>query len=601
MQNQTFMAVNSVNISHADSSQTESGAGPSYPDGEMAKRVAASLPLHPTDKKGPSSDLKKRPFCLRCKKEPSTIVVQTSKFCTSCFQLYFEGKVRTGLEQARICAYIRRMEGEEDLKQEYHIDSQPDPTSSSKFGNARKTRSGRVLLGLSGGPNSRALLRMLKEHLLPPPGYDAKKGKPHEVFAVDVVYIDDCALQPSAESRTEEVRQIVEDEGGESVGLYFIPLRIEDVFEDGRATTCTAGFKQTRSISNSSTQISSLVALQNLFSTLRPEKVPRTALANARSRAEDMHRLLLIHLLRREAEKRQVSCLLTGENATRRAIRTIEGIGRGQGHKMPMEEGPIRFRDVYVLKPLSDVTSKEVTFYLRSNNIKSLIPDDLIVSELLADQDAGGSGNKASIGRLTESLINLLEGNVPGTISTVNRTSSKLVFRDEEATHVALNQEDDKDQRVDQIFEAVGPSMPLRRHKHPKNNNENGSSINELEQNVRGLGLGGQGAKVYLSVKSWPHFTGFHACPLCQMPAQRGLQEWRKALTVDKKEEEKEKEVKKEEWKEPFPINLSNLLCYACNLLLDTPETTSSDQTMPLPSFVLEDANKRIQEGNAVL
>ncbi|MCO5599889.1 hypothetical protein L7F22_053996 [Adiantum nelumboides] len=260
---------------------------------------------------------------------------------------------------------------------------------------------------------------------------------------------------------------------------------------------------------------------------------------------------------------------------------------------MPMEEGPIRFRDVYMLKPLSDVTSKEVTFYLRTNNVSSLIPDDLIVSELLAEQDGSGSGNKASIGRLTESLINLLEGNVPGTISTVNRTSSKLVFRDEEASHVAAKEEDEK---KDQIFEAVGPSMPIRRRKQARESNGTGSAITELEQNVRGLGLGGQGAKVYLSVKSWPHFTGHHACPLCQMPAQRGLQEWRRALTVDKKKEEK-----LEKLNDQYPINLSNLLCYACNLLLDTPETTPSDQTMPLPLFVLEDSQKRLREADVVL
>lgn len=567
-----------------DGEVNASGSGPSYPDGSLAKRVAASLPLHPADKKSSSTNLK-RPVCLRCKKEPSTIIVQTSKFCTSCFNFYFEGKVRTGLEQARICAYIRRMEGEE--QQQPHSQQQPDPTASSKFGNARQSKSGRVLLGLSGGPNSRALLRMLREHLLPPPDYDAKKGKPHEVFAVDVVYIDDSALQPTRESRTEEVRQIVENEGGESIGFNFIPLRIEDAFEGDEATICTAGFKQSRSITDKTVQMTSLDALRALFSTIRPEKVPRTALANARSRAEDMHRLLITHLLRREAERREVSCLLTGENATRRAIRTLEGLGRGQGHKMPMEEGPIRFRDVYLLKPLSDVTSKEVTFYLRTNNVSSLIPDDLIVSELLSEQDGSGSGNKASIGRLTESLINLLEGNVPGTISTVNRTSSKLVFNDEEASHVAAKEEEDKN---DQVFEAVGPSMPLRRRKQIKDGNGTGSAIAELEQNVRGLGLGGQGAKVYLSVKSWPHFTGNHACPLCQMPAQRGLQEWRKALTVDKKQEEE----KVEKINEQYPINLSNLLCYACNLLLDTPETTPLDQTMPLPLFVLQDAQRRM-------
>jgi len=56
-----------------------------------------------------------------------------------------------------------------------------------------------------------------------------------------------------------------------------------------------------------------------------------------------------------------------------------------------------------------------------------------------------------------------------------------------------------------------------------------------------------------------------------------------------------------EKLNDQYPINLSNLLCYACNLLLDTPETTPSDQTMPLPLFVLEDSQKRLREADVVL
>lgn len=489
------------------------------------------------------------------------------------------------MEKARICAFIHREEAANGS------DAASDPSMA-----------GRVALGLSGGPSSRAMLRLARERLLLPPNHDPRKTKPQPITAIDVLYVDDSAVIKAAQDRTEEVRRMVDDEGGSSAGLHLVPLRLEQVFEQSKAVPCTAGFKQPRRLATEPVEATAHESLLALFSAIRPDKVPRTALANARSRAEDMHRLLIMHILRREAVRRGASSLLTGENATRRAVRMIEGLGRGQGHKMPMEEAPVRWHGVFLLRPMADVSTKEVAFYLHSIKLEALLPQDLVASELLAEPEDGagagaGAGSKASISRLTESLINLLEGNVPGTASTVNRTSGKLVFHDDPASHMA---EHDGDALfVENGFERIGPSEPLRRRRRRRLAAESDAdaAVSELNNGLRGIGLGGQGTKMYLAVKAWPSFAGERACPLCQMPAQRGLQQWRQELTVSKRDKGVQADGP-EPLSAKGAIDLSDLLCYACTLLLDTPETTASGQTMPLPTFVLDGARTRLEAAN---
>jgi hypothetical protein len=263
-------------------------------------------------------------------------------------------------------------------------------------------------------------------------------------------------------------------------------------------------------------------------------------------------------------------------------------MARGRGFKMSLEDAPFRWRDVFMLRPLSDVSSKEVAFHLRANGMDYLVPQDPIALEMLNTEGTYDSGSKASIGRLTESLIHLLDSNVASTISTVNRTAAKLVFHEEAASHEAINDDEQKGD-TDNGFERIGPSMRLRRREEAQR-----GQLDQVEHDMRGMGLGGHGARNYNTIQTWPRYDGKDECPMCQMPAQQGLQAWREGLTVTK--------VKSTDTSIPIPstsINLSELLCYACNLLLDTPENTEPKTKMPLPTFVRDLALRRLSASSS--
>lgn len=555
--------------------------------------------------------------------------------------------MRTGMEQAKVCAFVHRKDAEDardgrSQRNEADVSnngavheqapnpagpsSQPSPSSHSAT--TVEAGPGRVALGLSGGPSSRTLLHMAKKRLLPPPDYQHRRGKVYEVFAIDVVYVDDGALFGPEDDRVRQVQRIVEEEGGLEAGLHFVPVKLENVFENDNGATCSAEPAGLRQLSPALSTTEKRSALMSLFSSLRPANTPKSMLANARSRIEDMHNLLTMHLLRREALRRGARCLLTGETATRRAIRTIDGVSRGRGHKMPVQEGPARWRGLFTLQPMADATSKEIAYFLRATNLEALDPRDLVAKELLDEVGASSNGSKASIHRLTESLVNLLENNVPGTINTVNRTSTKLVFSDDVASHGYVIDEvrtNGKD-----AFDRMGPVLPLRYRRRKDSSASTAFSQLSLEggestgddtrtaslidrglPDVRGLGLGGLGAKLYSTAKAYPQFDGRTACPLCQMPAQRGLHAWKRGLTVDKRREgleaastaaaavpvsaSRQGALGESGMGNAF-IDLTAMLCYACSILLDTPENTPADATMMLPAYVLAGAQQRIQE-----
>jgi hypothetical protein len=62
------------------------------------------------------------------------------------------------------------------------------------------------------------------------------------VDAIDVIYVDDSGVIEGAEDRTEVVRDIVQQEGGERQGIFFWPLKLSDVFDDERAVQCSADY-----------------------------------------------------------------------------------------------------------------------------------------------------------------------------------------------------------------------------------------------------------------------------------------------------------------------------------------------------------------------
>ncbi|UZJ54229.1 hypothetical protein CBS101457_003549 [Exobasidium rhododendri] len=573
-------------------------------------------PLDPADKRAPPPVKK---ICVRCKKERSAIILQTAAFCHQCFQFNFEGKVRLGLEQSRLCTYLHRTEQELQHQQQQSSGSTTSLSQSPKQAQAPPSSSnlpisstypckGRVAIGFSGGASSRTLLHIAKSRLLRSEdgsnGVSGKSGKLQEVEAIDVIYVDDSCVIDGAEDRTEEIREIIKQEGGEEQGIHYWPLRLCDVFDDGKEVECSAEYAASRYMSKRPRSIldDKSSSLQSLFRIVQPSDTPKGMLSNARSRSEDLLSIFTSHLLRRQAIRLGASCLMTGETSTRMAVSILESVGKGRGHKLPVEQGSIRWNGLFILRPLKDVGAKEVTLYSRGKDLTSLPSLNIVAAQLLASGGHDASnGDKASMARLTESLIHLLEKNVPSTVSTVNKVGDKLVFSNDSASH---GYDDDGGLNgsvgcSSLSFHQVGPSVPIRLRKRQDSTSSDISRLNlnglstfgeAGDRSLQGLGLGRLGNTLYVAAKRMALYNGALACPLCQMPSQRGLHAWKRGLTISLTQEEKTRQVMEDE------INLTRLLCYACTMVLDTPENIKERTTMALPSFVLEGSLRRLKE-----
>lgn len=480
-----------------------------------------------------------------------------------------------------------------------------------------------VVLGCSGGVNSRVLLRLARLALLP--ASDPRSRKPREVQKLVVVYIDDGLLLPGSEKkddRAERVRAMVEDEGGEAAGLSFVSVPIEDAFEEEgeaftRSTLLESGTveQRRRRVKVQPGKFEAGEMARRLFATLRPERTPRGAQSNARTRVEDMHELLVGHLLRREAKRRNACAIVTAENATRMAIRTVEAVAKGRGHKLPLDEANVRWNGVCMLRPMREMVAKEMTYYARVTGLDGsrsatdvvgcLTPSDAIASEMLSrNRNAvagleGANGDKASIARLTESLIHLLEKNVPSTVTTVNKTTSKLVFADDEATHgyEAEGQTQTHYQRIvnrptesnSNSFEEVGPSVPLSKR------SQQTSSTFEEETIAMGaqIGIKGSSNRLLSLARSLPQWTESMSivggCALCGMPRQRGLQAWRRGLTVTPAIQAEEQTMQHSNGTGEEDDDLDEHLCYGCSLILDLGDDVQGPAaTIDLPLFVAD-------------
>ncbi|PWN86977.1 hypothetical protein FA10DRAFT_190812 [Acaromyces ingoldii] len=561
-------------------------------------------PLEPVDRKERQRKLGRT--CGRCRAERAQILIQTAAFCAGCLRRSVEMKSRMALEVVRGAALLARWEAWSAGREE---------------AGAEAGAEAEVVLGCSGGVNSRALLRLARMALLP--DRDPRSRKPREVGRIVVVHVDDSLLVPGASDRTARVRAMVEAEGGEEAGLSFVGLRIEDTFEDARfarstlvASSSASSTRERRRrirMQGGAQDAGAAALTRRLFATLRPDTTPRGALSNARTRAEDMRELLVGHLLRREAQRRGASALMTAENATRMAIRTVEAVAKGRGHKLPLEEANVRWNGVAVLRPMRDLVAKEVAFYARAAGLDDdcLAPSDAIASELLQRSPTtvagleGANGDKASIARLTESLIHLLERNVPSTVTTVNKTTSKLVFADDEATHgyEAEGQQQTHYQRIvnqasdvvggGSAFEHVGPAVALR----TKTRAISALEEESVEMGAQ-IGLRGSSNRLLSLARSLPQWSAslspVGGCALCGMPRQRGLQAWRRGLTVTpatalSEEPALEADDNMQVHGEGEEEDLESHLCYGCSLILDLGDDVQGEAAnIDLPMFVAD-------------
>ncbi|XP_010224849.1 PREDICTED: cytoplasmic tRNA 2-thiolation protein 2 [Tinamus guttatus] len=208
-------------------------------------------------------------ICMKCKESPAVLVIRLGDpFCRSCFREYFVHKFRAMLGKNRVI-----FPGE------------------------------KVLLALSGGPASSAMLRQVQEGLR---RETAKKLR----FIPGVIYVDEGAVCGQSAEQREQTLAAVEAIM-RATGFPFHLAHLEQAFE-----------------------------------------LPSSIL----------HRT---HLILHVARTQGYSKVMMGDSCTRVAVKLFINLALGRGAFLAMDTGFLdtRHGDVAVVRPMREYTAKEIAFY----------------------------------------------------------------------------------------------------------------------------------------------------------------------------------------------------------------------------------------------
>ncbi|GAB1293755.1 Cytoplasmic tRNA 2-thiolation protein 2 [Apodemus speciosus] len=134
---------------------------------------------------------------------------------------------------------------------------------------------------------------------------------------------------------------------------------------------------------------------------------------------EELLQTLRTHLTVHVARTHGYCKVMTGESCTRLAIKLMTNLALGRGAFLAWDTGfsDERHGDVVLVRPMRDHTLKEVAFYNHLFGVPSVFTPAIDTK----------APEKASIHRLMEAFILKLQLQFPSTVSTVYRTSEKLV------------------------------------------------------------------------------------------------------------------------------------------------------------------------------
>ena len=562
-------------------------------------------------------------LCVRCKSESAITIFRDSIYCPPCALAVFYTKAKSGLEYARgagLAKYVAAAAKAGPSSQASTSSAAPSAANATKrinngSGNAEVNVSANVAIAFSGGSSSRALLRTATQYFRPesafvnrderrrkargqgletPAGVGPAKsrrvgnaaGRFNEVGKIFVLYIDDSAIIDRGVDRTENARRMVEEES--CADLHFVPLKIEDVFANGDGRFEGVPWRLAdvdgQQLSSKTAPVADpRQAIKDLFASLHPPNTPRTGASSARTRVEDLHRILISTLLRRTAHRYDCAALLLGDTATRISIRLIEDLAKGAGHKLAIQGSDAVWIDhLLIVRPFKSHLMQEVDFYTSALGLQPLMPEQHVVpptvstGDLLANQNSNvPTMDKSSIARLTETFILNLEKGVPSTVSTIGKTGSKLILNGSLDSASAANSTS--------AFQKVGPTVSLGTHRTPA---EQLSTLSISEPRI-----GSRGMKLATTSASCFRHTTAHGCALCQMPTQANARHWKRDITISSLAETapsatvERRKQSSEEAKEGW-VDLADQLCYACLLVLSPPVT--GEVTSMLPAYVLQ-------------
>ncbi|XP_065838742.1 cytoplasmic tRNA 2-thiolation protein 2-B-like [Oscarella lobularis] len=273
--------------------------------------------------------------CMKCRRANAARIVCRLRdpLCPECFEEYVAHKFRSALAKSKAIAH-----------------------------------GSKVLVAISGGPSSSAMLHLLQTE-----------------------------LKSSSRKRTLDIEY----------GILIIEDLNDMMKKVVEATTLRDEKKCPIHVVSMANAFPTPEAMTSLFESMTSLSAKEAMLENLRYR-----------LYEETARKYGYRAVLLGHSSTRAAVNLISGIAQGRGSLAALGIcSRLPGDDVAFVRPMIEVSAKEIGYFNYINRVTTIAVPSLDFACQF----------KASIGRLTEAFLTALQADFPSTVNAVYRTGNKLL------------------------------------------------------------------------------------------------------------------------------------------------------------------------------
>ncbi|ESP02605.1 hypothetical protein LOTGIDRAFT_237923 [Lottia gigantea] len=308
--------------------------------------------------------------CMKCENDAFIITRMNDPFCQECFTVYVVHKFRSAIGKSKI---VR--DGDQ------------------------------VLLMYSGGQASTALLHLVIEGL-------SERAHKKLRFKPVILHIDESAvLGMTDEKRQENLSEVLKimKKTGFPYYLSSIEQALDLSIEPKREL-----FKHMETTEDIyKRQEEKITSLQSLLSSIKTLTAREDFIKNLRNQ-------LMLSI----SGQLGYSKIMTGDTNSRLAVNILNHVAQGRGAQVAYSTGfcDNRYKDIVILRPIRDLSIKEVAVYNQMNKLDSVFIPTLSTK----------APSISSIEKLTEKFVTGLQADYLSTVSNIVRTGEKLGVSDEE-------------------------------------------------------------------------------------------------------------------------------------------------------------------------
>ncbi|NXO53338.1 CTU2 protein, partial [Aramus guarauna] len=266
--------------------------------------------------------------CVKCGQGPAALIIRLGDaFCRGCFREYFVHKFRAMLGKNRVI-----FPGE------------------------------KVLLALSGGPASSAMLRQVQEGL-------SRETAKRLRFVPGLIYVDEGAVRGQSAAQREQSLARMET----LLQATGFPYHLAHLEQDGDGDTSLPGLstQDTPAGPPAAPRLPPTARTQELLRLFEAVETPTAR--------EELLQMLRTHLILQTARTGGYTKVMTGESCTRVAIKLLTNLALGRGAFLAVDTGfaDNRHGDVMVVRPMREYAAKEIAFYNRFFDVPTVIAPPL--------------------------------------------------------------------------------------------------------------------------------------------------------------------------------------------------------------------------------